>query len=64
VADNLRGGGFDIDDMGITRIPQMTVDIEGNQATTTMRLLEALDDLDDVSEVFTNASFEEDPTTV
>jgi YebC/PmpR family DNA-binding regulatory protein len=64
VADNLRGGGFDIDDMGITRIPQMTVDIEGNQATTTMRLLEALDDLDDVSEVFTNASFEEEPATV
>lgn len=61
VADTLRESGLEIDDMGITRLPQVTVDIEGGQASTTMRLLEALDDLDDVSEVFTNASFAEEP---
>ena len=61
VADNLRENGLEIEDMGITRLPQVTVDIEGGQAATTMRLLEALDDLDDVSEVFTNASFAEEP---
>lgn len=63
VADNLRETGVDIDDMGITRIPQVTVDIEGGQAATTMRLLEALDELDDINEVFTNASFAEEPAT-
>lgn len=63
VADNLRETGVDIDDMGITRIPQVTVDIDGGQAATTMRLLEALDELDDINEVFTNASFAEEPAT-
>lgn len=61
VAESIREGGLEIEDMGITRLPQVTVDIEGGQAATTMRLLEALDDLDDVSEVFTNASFAEEP---
>lgn len=61
VADALRESGLEIEDMGITRLPQVTVDIEGGQAATTMRLLEALDELDDVSEVFTNASFEDEP---
>ena len=61
VADTIRESGLEIDDMGITRLPQVTVDLEGGQASTTMRLLEALDDLDDVAEVFTNASFAEEP---
>lgn len=61
IADTIREGGLDIDDMGITRLPQVTVDLAGSQASTTMRLLEALDDLDDVSEVFTNADFAEEP---
>lgn len=63
VADNLRENGVEIEDMGITRLPQATIDIDGGQAATTMRLLEALDDLDDVSEVFTNATFAEEPAT-
>ncbi len=63
VADSLRERGLNIEDMGITRIPQVTVDIDGSQAATTMRLLEALDELDDIGEVFTNASFAEEPAT-
>jgi YebC/PmpR family DNA-binding regulatory protein len=65
VADNLRESGLEIEDMGITRLPQVTVDLEGGQASTAMRLLEALDDLDDVSDVYTNASFveEQEPAT-
>lgn len=63
IADTIRESGLEIDDMGITRLPQATVDLEGSQASTTMRLLEALDDLDDVSEVFTNADFAEEPAT-
>ncbi len=60
VADTLRGTGIEVGDIGITRLPQNTIDIEGGQASTTMRLLEALEDLDDVNEVFTNATFSEE----
>jgi YebC/PmpR family DNA-binding regulatory protein len=63
VADSIRESGLEIEDMGITRLPQVTVGLTGSQASTTMRLLEALDDLDDVSEVFTNADFVEEPAT-
>jgi transcriptional/translational regulatory protein YebC/TACO1 len=40
-------------------VPQNTVDIDGSQAATALKLLEALEDLDDVHEVITNASFSE-----
>jgi YebC/PmpR family DNA-binding regulatory protein len=60
VAVALRESGLEIEDMSLTRIPQAQVDIEGSQANTAIRLLEALEDLDDVSEVYTNASFSEE----
>lgn len=61
VAESLRDNGLEISDMNIVRVPQTNVEVEGGQASTTMRLLEALDEIDDVSEVFTNASFAEEP---
>lgn len=60
IADALRESGVEIVDAVVTRIPQNTVDVEGSQAATTMRLLEALEDLEDVQEVFTNATFAEE----
>jgi YebC/PmpR family DNA-binding regulatory protein len=60
VADSLRESGIEIVDAAVTRVPQITVDVEGSQAATTMRLLEALEDLEDVQEVFTNATFAEE----
>jgi transcriptional/translational regulatory protein YebC/TACO1 len=35
--------------------------VDGNQAATTLKLLDALEDLDDVQAVYTNATF---PTEV
>jgi len=64
VAEVLREGGVDINDAGVTRIAQNTVNIDGNQAATALKLLEALEDLDDVQEVFTNASFSETAVAV
>lgn len=63
VATTLRESGYEPADMGIIRVPQITVDLEGGQAATAMRLLEALDDLDDVAEVFTNASWADEAVT-
>jgi YebC/PmpR family DNA-binding regulatory protein len=60
VAESLKAAGIEVSDAALTRVPQNTVDVDGPQAQTTMRLLDALDDLEDVQEVFTNASFAED----
>jgi transcriptional/translational regulatory protein YebC/TACO1 len=63
VAATLRESGLEPSDMGIIRVPQNMIDLEGGQAATAMRLLEALDDLDDVAEVFTNANWAEEAVT-
>lgn len=64
VAETLRSSGLDVEAADVTRVPQNHVDIEGAQAQTAMKLLEALEDLDDVQEVFTNASFSEEAAAV
>ena len=64
VADALRAGGLDVVDQTVTRVPQNTVDVDPRHLATVVRLLEALEELDDVQDVFTNASFSEDPAEV
>jgi YebC/PmpR family DNA-binding regulatory protein len=63
VSETLREAGLEINDATVTRVPQNVVDVEGSQAATALRLLEALEDLDDIQEVFTNANFAEDMVT-
>jgi len=57
VAEKLKADGLDVQEADLQRLPQTTIDIEPSQAGTTLKLLEALDDLDDIQEVYTNASF-------
>lgn len=57
VADKVKESGLTIQQADLQRIPQATIEIEGTQAQTTVKLLEALDDLDDIQEVYTNAVF-------
>ncbi len=57
VAERLRASGVAVEQADIQRVPQATIDVEGPQAERTMKLLEALEDLDDVQAVYTNASF-------
>ena len=60
VANAIRDAGVDFSEMSVTRLPQTPLELESGSAGTAMRLFEALEDLDDVSEVFTNASFTEE----
>ena len=64
VAEALRSAGLEVEAADITRVPQNQVEIDGTQAQTAMKLLEALEDLDDIQEVFTNASFSEETAAV
>ena len=54
VQDALRARGFEIESAEIAMVPKTTVKIEGKQAEQMIRLVEALEELDDVSKVFSN----------
>jgi len=43
----------------VTKIPENTVKVEGDAALKTMKLIDALDDLDDTQNVYTNADFDD-----
>jgi len=47
-------------DAEITMLPQSTTDLEGKQALQMVKLMEALDDCEDVQKVYTNADIPEE----
>ncbi|MEO8635334.1 MAG: YebC/PmpR family DNA-binding transcriptional regulator [Gemmatimonadales bacterium] len=54
VQDALRARKLEIDSAELAMVPRTTVKIEGKQAEQMIKLMEALEDLDDVSKVFSN----------
>ena len=64
VAAVIRESGAEISEMNVTRLPQTPLELEQGSVGTAMRLFEALEELDDVTEVFTNASFSEEAAAV
>jgi YebC/PmpR family DNA-binding regulatory protein len=54
VQDALRARKIEIEAAEIAMVPKTTVKVEGKQAEQMIRLLEALEELDDVSKVFSN----------
>lgn len=54
VQDALRARKVEIESAEIAMVPKTTVKVEGKQAEQMIRLLEALEELDDVSKVFSN----------
>ncbi|HWA14804.1 MAG TPA: YebC/PmpR family DNA-binding transcriptional regulator [Gemmatimonadales bacterium] len=54
VQDALKAKGLAIDSAEIAMVPKNTVKVEGKQAEQMIKLMEALEELDDVSKVFSN----------
>jgi YebC/PmpR family DNA-binding regulatory protein len=54
VQDALRGRGFDIESAELAMVPRNTVRVEGADAERIVRLMDVLEELDDVSKVFSN----------
>jgi YebC/PmpR family DNA-binding regulatory protein len=54
VQDSLRAHGFAIESAELAMVPRNTVRVEGADAERIVRLLDALEDLEDVSKVFSN----------
>lgn len=56
VQDALTKAGFKAELATVTMRPETETELEGDQAESMQKLLDALENLDDVQEVFTNAS--------
>jgi YebC/PmpR family DNA-binding regulatory protein len=54
VQDALKARKFEIESAEVAMVPKTTVKLEGKQAEQIIKLIEALEDLDDVSKVFSN----------
>jgi transcriptional/translational regulatory protein YebC/TACO1 len=54
VQDGLKGKGLAIESAEIAMVPKNTVKVEGADAEKILKLVEALEELDDVSKVFSN----------
>ena len=54
VQDALRSRGLSIDSAELAMVPRSTVRVDGADAERIVRLMDALEDLDDVSKVFSN----------
>ena len=62
VKDALQAKGFTVEGAEIAMVPKNTVKVEGEDATKLLRLVEMLEDLDDVSKV--SANFDMDASTL
>jgi YebC/PmpR family DNA-binding regulatory protein len=60
VQDALRARGLEWEEAELAMIPKSTVRVEGKDAEKLIRLLELLEDSDDVQKVYSNADFPEE----
>jgi YebC/PmpR family DNA-binding regulatory protein len=60
VQDGLRGAGVEWESAELAMVPQTEVRVEGPDADRLVKLLELLEDLDDVQKVYTNADLDVD----
>lgn len=60
LGDVLEAAGFKPETKSLTRIPQNTVDVAGEAAKQILEFMEALDDHDDVQNVFANFSISDE----
>jgi YebC/PmpR family DNA-binding regulatory protein len=59
VQDKLKAQGIALEQAELAMVPKATVRVEGQDAQRLVRLLEALDELDDVQQVHSNADIDE-----
>ena len=60
VRDALQAAGFEPENAEITERPATTVTLSGDDAETALKLMDMLEDLDDVQNVYTNADFDDE----
>lgn len=59
VQESLRAAGIEVADAELAMVPKNTVAVSGPDAQKLLKVVDALDDLEDVQKVYTNADFDE-----
>ncbi|MCH7679468.1 YebC/PmpR family DNA-binding transcriptional regulator, partial [candidate division KSB1 bacterium] len=54
VKETLESSGIKYDSANLTMYPKNTIKVEGNHAESLLKILDALEDLDDVQNVYSN----------
>ena len=57
VVEAFRAAGLDPEMSSLVQRPASEIEVHGEQAEQVMKMIDALEELDDVQDVFTNASF-------
>ncbi len=60
VRQALEGSGIQVETAEVTQLPSNTIPVDESKARQVLRLIDALDDLDDVQAVFANYDIEDD----
>ncbi len=60
VANALQAAGFEVSSLKSVRLPTNTIEVEGDLADSTLRLMDFIDDLDDVQNVYNNAEISDE----
>jgi len=60
VRQAIEDAGLDIEEAEVTYLPSMTVTLDGDGATKVLRLVDALEDIDDVQDVYANFDIPDD----
>lgn len=60
IKEALESSGYEFEDAEVTMIPTNTVEVPRDKAGQALRLLEALDELDDIQEVYANGDIDEE----
>jgi len=60
VKDAIEKAGLPISEASVTMIPQSTIKLEGKQAVSMLKMMEALEDHEDVQNVYANFDIDED----
>jgi len=60
VRDALGGAGIEIESSELTQVPKSTVALEGSDAKKLLNLIDALEELDDVQDVYANFDISDD----
>jgi YebC/PmpR family DNA-binding regulatory protein len=60
LSDQLRGAGIQADEAGLRMLPNQEMDLATEDSVKVMRVIEALEDLDDVQNVYSNLHISDD----
>jgi transcriptional/translational regulatory protein YebC/TACO1 len=63
VQDGLKQAGIEIESAELDKLPKVTVNVTGDDVAKLMKLLDVLEELDDVQKVYSNLEIDESAMT-